>query len=118
MKPENQTPPEENDAAKLEASGGQCASACSRIADPEGKHLEVCRLQLAAVVKQRDKLAEALRPFTTLNPKSPRVWKFWDGFVTKARDALKGIHSENDKTLATGGVAMRSDEAGKLSTQK
>lgn len=48
----------------------------------------------------RDALAEALHPFTMLNPKSPRVQKFWDGFVSKARDALRGISSENAKAVA------------------
>lgn len=33
------------------------AGSASLIADPEGKHLAVCRLQLASVVKERDELA-------------------------------------------------------------
>lgn len=41
--------------------------------------------------EQRDSLAEALKPFTTLNPTSKRVMKFWDGFVTNAREALAAV---------------------------
>ena len=46
-------------ASERSVLGPSDATDCSPslIADPDGKHLAVCRLQLASVVKERDELA-------------------------------------------------------------
>ena len=40
-------------------------------------------------IRERDEARSALIPFITLNPKSQRVLKKWDGFVEAAKKALK-----------------------------
>jgi hypothetical protein len=52
------------------------------------------------VSEQRDRLAEALRPFTTLNTESKRVREFWHGFVTNAREALAAVKEPNASVMA------------------
>jgi len=40
---------------------GSNPPACSRIADPEGKHLEILRLQLATTVMERDQARDKIK---------------------------------------------------------
>lgn len=64
----------------------------SRIADPEGKHLEVCRIQLAAVVEQRDACREWVE--WCCREWEHRRHQDWPPALLSAAHALK-IISEN-----------------------
>lgn len=85
-------------AAKEQAEARRSAATCSRIADPEGKHLEVCRLQLAAVVRQRDQLAALIeREAKDIDASGDEI------AAKQLRRAVREILSENVDVLAPAG---------------
>ena len=68
---------------------------CSRIADPEGKHLEICRIQLARTVKQRDELAAMIERFAEdIDGQGDEIW------AKQLRLHVREIYSENAIAVA------------------
>lgn len=81
-------------AAKEEAEARRSAAASSRIADPEGKHLEICRLQLAATVERLEACREWVQWCS--HEWSHRRVEDWPPKLIAAARAVKLI-PENDK---------------------
>ena len=70
------------------ADGSGCdVMPCSRLPDPEGKHLEICRLQLADVVEQLD---------------AAKDWVAWS-----AREWEHRRHADWPSTLLTAARALK-----------
>lgn len=54
-------PPKPASERERTASGPLDAAACSRLPDPDGKHLEICRLQLAKMVMEREQARDKIK---------------------------------------------------------